>query len=299
MKIEALKNERIKDFAAYCRKHRMEVDDSFLNEEDLKRFEPISENPTYILTNQEGEIIGAASLILDEYNRRGNRARFRIFHSEITEPSPYKELMHALLLHTKGLEKVYIFIPLNNKPLRELMEKLDFSAERYAFLLVRDDSDIPEWSPPKDYSIRPFRPGEDERIWSEVRNAGFANLKGNETPVTPEMVTKMISNNDYLEGGMKILFHHDKPVGVVRGAADEYENAPIMNIGPLAVIPEYQGKGLGRLLLRAALQFAKEKSYKKTILSVNGENERAQALYIKEGFKQAEGVACYTYDLNH
>ena len=298
MKVEALKSEKVKDFVEYCRKHRMEVDDSFLYEEDLKGFEPNDDNPTYILTNQEGKIIGAASLIMDEYNRRGNRARFRIFHSEITDASYYKQLMQALLQHTEGLEKVYVFIPLQNKPLMELMEKVDFLVERYAFLLVREAIDVPEWSLPEGYSIRSFRTGEDEQIWSEVRNAGFAKLKGNETPVTKEMVTKMISSNDYIEGGMKILFHQEKPVGVVRGAADEYENAPIMNIGPLAILPKYQGKGLGRLLLRAALQFAKEKSYKKTILSVNGENERAQALYIKEGFKQVEGVACYQYYLN-
>ncbi|MEH7352561.1 GNAT family N-acetyltransferase [Neobacillus drentensis] len=298
MKVEDLKSEKVKDFVEYCRKHRLEVDDSFLYEEDLKGFESNADNPTYILTNQEGKIIGAASLIMDEYNRRGNRARFRIFHSEITDASYYKQLMQALLQHTEGLEKVYVFIPLQNKPLMELMEKVDFSVERYAFLLVREAIDVPEWSLPEGYSIQSFRPGEDEQIWSEVRNAGFAKLKGNETPVTKEMVTKMISSNDYIEGGMKILFHQEKPVGVVRGAADEYENAPIMNIGPLAILPKYQGKGLGRLLLRAALQFAKEKSYKKTILSVNGENERAQALYINEGFKQVEGVACYQYCLN-
>jgi mycothiol synthase len=40
-----------------------------------------------------------------------------------------------------------------------------------------------------------------------------------------------------------------------------------------------------------------EKGYKRTILSVNGENERAQALYIQEGFKQVEAVVCYQYFL--
>ncbi|MEH7505391.1 GNAT family N-acetyltransferase [Neobacillus drentensis] len=293
-----MKRERVKDFVEYCKKYRNEVDDSFLYEEDLKEFEPNTENPTYIVTDQQGGIIGAASLIIDEYNRRGQQARFRIFHSENDDSSIYKELMVSVLQHTEGLKKVYIFIPLNNKPLIEYMEQLDFSVERHAFLLVREDSDVPEWDLPQDYIIKSFTPGEDEGIWSEVRNAGFAKLKGNETPVTPEMVAKMVSSNDYLEGGMKILYHLGKPVGIVRGADDEYENAPVMNIGPLAIIPGYQGLGLGRLLLRASLQFAKEKNYTKTILSVNGENERAQALYIKEGFRQVEGVACYEYVLN-
>jgi mycothiol synthase len=110
-------------------------------------------------------------------------------------------------------------------------------------------------------------------------------------------VTKLLHDDDYLEGGMMLLFHQGKPVGVIRGADDEYENAPIMNIGPVAVIPEYQGRGLGRILLRASLKFAKEKGYNRTILSVNGENERAQALYIQEGFKQVEAVVCYEYFL--
>lgn len=71
-----------------------------------------------------------------------------------------------------------------------------------------------------------------------------------------------------------------------------------MSIGPLAVLPEAQGRGLGRILLRAALWFAGEQSYARTILCVNAENERAQALYIGEGFKQAEALACLAYTVS-
>lgn len=297
MRVEPLQSEKINDFIAYCRKHRKEIDDSFLYAEHLNTFAPNAENPTYIVTNQKGEITGASSLIIDDYNRRSKRARFRIFHSEINDREHYHHLLEALLKHTSGLDKVFIFIPMENEPLAGMMEQLNFTIERYAFLLVREDVEIPEVKLPKEYYIRNFAAGKDEEIWCEVRNKGFANLKGNETPATPEMVRKMISNSDYLEGGMKILFHQEKPVGVVRGAADEYEDEPIMNIGPLAILPEYQGKGLGRQLLRASLHFSKEKSYNRTILLVNGENERAKGLYIQEGFKQVEGVTCYQYHL--
>jgi mycothiol synthase len=94
-----------------------------------------------------------------------------------------------------------------------------------------------------------------------------------------------------------ILFQHDLPVGVVRGADDEYEGSPIMNIGPLAILPEYQGKGLGRALLRASIKFSKEKGYGKCVLCVNADNEQAKVLYLQEGFQQAEGVACYRYKI--
>jgi len=297
MKVEALKNERIGDFVAYCKKHRKEVDDSFLIDEDLKKFEPNADNPTYIISDTNGEIIAAASLIMTDYFRRGGKARFRIFHSELQDMACYKKLMQALMNHTAGLDKVFIFIPITDKKVIKYIEGLNFTVERYAFLLVREDLKVEDYNLPKDYAIHSFRQGKDEEIWCEIRNAGFAKLKGNETPITPEMVTKLVLSEEYIEGGMMILFHKDKPVGIVRGSVDEYEDEPIMNIGPLAILPAYQGKGLGRSLLRASLQFAKEKSFKRTILSVNGENERAKELYIKEGFNQVEAVTCYEYHL--
>ncbi len=297
MRIEALKTERIGDFIEYCRKHRAEVDDSFLYEEDLKEFVPNEENPTYILLDEEDKVVAAASLIINEYNRKGRKARFRIFHSEIEELSCYELLLKALLKHTEGLDKIFVFVNTINTTMLKYVESMNFQLERYSFLLVRDESEVPEYTVPADYEIHPYRPGQDEERWCEVRNPSFATLKGSETPVSPEMVAKMAESDSYLEGGCMILYHKGKAVGVVKGENDELDDAPIMNIGPLAILPEYQGKGLGRILLRASMNYAKEKGYDRTVLCVNGENDRAKALYIQEGFRQVEAVACYDYFL--
>jgi mycothiol synthase len=297
MKIKALKNDRVASFIDYCKKYKMEIDDSFLYDEDLKGFEPNDENPTYILNDSKGEILATASLIIDDYNKRGKKGRFRIFHSVMDDMEHYKLLMNAILQHTEGLDKIIIFIPVINNRLIEAMEELKFNVERYSFLLVRESLESAECNLPEEYEIRGFKAGKDEKIWCEVRNAGFSKLQGSETPATPEMITKMISGEDYIEGGLMILYHKERPVGIVRGSKDEYEDASIMNIGPLAIIPEYQGRGLGRGLLRASLGFAKDKGYERTVLCVNAENERAKALYIQEGFKQVEAVVCYKYDL--
>ena len=298
MKVEALKKERIEDFKDYCRKHKLEVDYTFLHEdEDFKDFEPNEENPTYIITDQRGEIIATASLIIDDYYRKGKMGRFRIFHSEIEGVNCYDMLLQAILKHTEGLDKIFIHIPIENKKLIGFIEGLDFSIERYSYLLIREDSEVPEPNFPEDYEVRSFSPGSDEETWCEVRNISFAKLKGSETPITSEMVVKMISDVDHIEGGAMILYHGERPVGVVRGTTDDSEGSRVMCIGPLAILPEYQGKGLGRSLLRASLNFARGNSYERTILSVNAENERAKALYIQEGFKQVEAVVCYKYDL--
>lgn len=297
MRIEALKNDEIQAFADYCRKHRAEIDESFLYDEDLRNFKIGEENPTYIIKSEGEEIKAAVSLIIDDYFRRGKKGRFRIFHSEIEEAEVYIELMKAVLKHTGGLEKLFIFVPLVNKKLMQQMESMKFLIDRYAFFLLRENMEVPEYSFPQGYEIKPLVIGRDEEIFCQVRNTSFATLKGSETPITPEMVEKMISSDESIKGGLMILYHGEKPVGVVGCAKDEYENIPAMYIGPLAIIPEYQGIGLGRSLLRAALNFAKEKTYKKVVLSVNAENEGAKTLYLSEGFKQVEAVVCYRYDL--
>ncbi len=206
-------------------------------------------------------------------------------------------LLEAIVPHTEGLDKIFVFSPLVNEALVKALQELSFNAERYAYLLVREDLKLPNIELPEGYSIKAFESGKDEEAWCQVRNAGFAKLLGSETPMTPEMVTKMMASGDYIRGGVMLLYHEDRPVGVVRASKDEYEDMPIADIGPLAIIPEYQGRGLGRLMLRQAIKVGKENGYGRAILSVNAENERAKNLYIQEGFKQVEAVACYKYDI--
>ncbi len=299
MKVEVLKSDRVKGFVEYCKKHRMEIDDSFLYDADLKKFGPNDENPTCIVTDEQGEIVAAASLIIDDYNKSGRKGRFRIFHSEIEEQECYHMMMQTILKYTADIDYAFVFVPIVNKNLMEHIEGLKFAVDRYSFLLVREDLVVPEFSFPEGYEIRPFRFGSDEEVWCEVRNSSFVKLKGSETPITPKIVINMMNSEDNINGGSMILYHKERPIGVIRGSMDEYEGSAIMNIGPLAIIPEYQGKGLGRSLLRASLHFAKEKSYDRTVLCVNADNERAKDLYLQEGFKQVEAVACYKYDLTN
>jgi mycothiol synthase len=129
-----------------------------------------------------------------------------------------------------------------------------------------------------------------------VRNAAFATLKGSETPITTEMAEQ--SATDALEGGALLLCRGTEPVGIVKVGEDDFDGETVAEIGPLALLPDWQGRGLGRQLLRAALCFAQESGYGQAGLCVNAENERAASLYLQEGFKKAETVICFRYDLN-
>ncbi|AIQ46458.1 hypothetical protein R70723_11675 [Paenibacillus sp. FSL R7-0273] len=297
MKIAALEQESFDEFLGYCRRHRSQLDDSFLIDEELAEFRLNEENPTYIAVDPQGRIAGAASLMLNDYSRRGRKARLRILHAEEEEPVVYRELLQAVLRHAAGMDKLNIFAPVMNKAEANKLAGAGFTVERYTYVLERDIKELPDIGQPEQYELRAFKPGADEEVWSEVRNAGFARLQGSETPVTPEMVKAMTAEADYIGGGMLLLYHDDKAVGIVRGSDDDYGGERVMSIGPLALLPEYQGKGLGRVLLRAALQVAQASGYSKSILCVNAENEQAKALYTGEGFREAEALACYKYDL--
>lgn len=295
MRIEALRSERIKEFIDYCKSHRIEVDDSFLYDDDLKNFKPDDENPTYILLNDKNEISGVVSLIIDDYHKRGNRGRFRIFHSTIVNREAYEMLFKAISNHTDDIKNLNLFINEENTKVTAIVENLGFKIERYAHHLIRDDIEITEASFPQGYELRTFQFGKDEEVWCEVRNAGFANLAGSKTARTPQWVSKMKDDENLLEGGMKLLYHNEEAVGQV-AISKELDNGIMYTfIFSLCLKPEYQGMGLGRNLLRSALIYGRNKGMPNGMLTVNAENDNAVSLYLQEGFKKAETMVCYNY----
>lgn len=68
--------------------------------------------------------------------------------------------------------------------------------------------------------------------------------------------------------------------GLISVAADE---AHILNI---CVTPERQGRGLGRHLLRALVQLAREHQARRVFLEVRPSNPGAITLYHSEGFNE-------------
>lgn len=297
MRIEHLGFDRKQDFIDYCIKHRDKLDDSYLTDDELTRFELSEGNPTYILLDDRNRIAGASSLYKSEYYRRGGKARFRILHAELPDLKLYEDLFKAALKHVDGLKKLIIFCPEKTEDVTEMFNKLGFYIERYAFFLNREDMPVAEWSLPGDYELRVFQFGRDEEDWCKARNAAFAKHLGSETPATPEMIRTYEDQEDNIEGGMKLLYYRSEPVGILRVAKEFKNNEYYTSIDMLGVIPEHQNKGLGRNLLRSGLCYGRNVGMPKATLSVNAENHRAVELYLSEGFYKDIVYAGYGYDL--
>lgn len=86
-----------------------------------------------------------------------------------------------------------------------------------------------------------------------------------------------------IEKGGEIIFalEHDIPIGT---AALIHKNDNEVELARMAVRPNFQRKGIGAILLKKALDIARDKNYKKVILYSNTILEAAISLYERYGF---------------
>lgn len=69
-----------------------------------------------------------------------------------------------------------------------------------------------------------------------------------------------------------------------------------MRLASIAVDPDLQGEGLGRRLLRDAMEAARDRGARRMILEVRVGNRRAQRLYADEGFDVVDRLEGYYVD---
>lgn len=65
-------------------------------------------------------------------------------------------------------------------------------------------------------------------------------------------------------------------------------DSKVVELKRMFVLPEYQGKGYGRLLLKHAIGYAKKQQYSKMCLDTRRQFSAAQHLYRSSGFQETE-----------
>ncbi len=90
----------------------------------------------------------------------------------------------------------------------------------------------------------------------------------------------------HAEGGFWVAFDGNRPVGfIVVEPECRYQGEVVPEIHELVVDSSYQGRGIGRRLMETALNFLKERGYRKVALWVGEKNKDAQEFYRRLGFK--------------
>lgn len=83
------------------------------------------------------------------------------------------------------------------------------------------------------------------------------------------------------------LFDNEVLIGTVAVRIIDISNK-VIELKRMFVLPEYQGKGYGRLLLEHAIDYAKAQQYNKICLDTRKQFSAAQHLYRSSGFQEAE-----------
>jgi mycothiol synthase len=156
-----------------------------------------------------------------------------------------------------------------------------FEKVRHFWLMERPTEGLraPEW--PLGIETRVFD-GSPRALkdWNDVYNASFARHY-HFVPSTVELCRVMAEAPGFIADGLLLAYDGAGCVGFCR---DEV-HATSGEVGSLGVVPSWQGRGLGRALLRWGSRWLLDHRALPLTLTVDGENETALGLYRSEGFE--------------
>ncbi len=94
-----------------------------------------------------------------------------------------------------------------------------------------------------------------------------------------------VKRNYMSNGCFWCLFENEVLIGTVAVRIIDIENK-VVELKRMFVLPEYQGNGYGKLLLKHAIDFAREQQYTKMCLDTRKQFSAAQHLYRSGGFQE-------------
>ena len=126
-----------------------------------------------------------------------------------------------------------------------------------------------------DFNIREYRNGDFMQIAEVWKQTDMGNPKRGDDA---EMISETISI------GGKFLILEENSTGKVCGTSWMTFDGRRIHLHHVGILPEYQGKGLSKILLEESLKIAKAKGYQ-VKLEVHKSNFKAINLYKKSGFE--------------
>jgi len=111
---------------------------------------------------------------------------------------------------------------------------------------------------------------------------------GGGEPLRPEVRDRLVpSLRAHPTTCVLLAFAATEPVGIAVCflGFSTFQARPLLNVHDLAVVPEWRGRGVGRRLLHAAEERARQCGCCKLTLEVQEDNPRALGLYRSFGFE--------------
>lgn len=139
--------------------------------------------------------------------------------------------------------------------------------------------DLPPLLPSTFFVIREYTPG-DEAAWTRIQTAADRY-----NTITPTLFFREFGR-DASEHARRVLFasHNEQPIGTSTAWWGAWQNDEWGRVHWVAVLPEWQRKGVGRALLIAACHRLRELGHSKAFLTTAPVRTEALRLYRSIGF---------------
>ncbi len=227
----------------------------------------------------DGQVVGTAGVITREIPDRAE-AFINAVYIAPQRPASISRLLARVLPHLLPyrVEAVNLGLHKGCEHILPYIKEVGFS-EAYKFLRMTLSEDGA--SAPADegkIELQPLRE-DNSNSFREIHNAAFSKSPNGAT-LSKEQVQKMLDSST--RAGLCV--HAGIPVGVFLIARENRTG----RIEGVAIHPEYQGRGIGGLLVGQLVECLYEDGAREVQLEVADSNEAAVHLYRKCGFAQEE-----------
>lgn len=204
----------------------------------------------------------------------------------------------AVLINAGG-GLLYLWVHRVEDPSTTLAARMGFAVQRELAFMTRDLHERVDVStPPEGVEIRPYRRGDDDEAFLRVNNAAFEGHPENGGWDADEFARRR--SFDWFDPGDLLMawrgdellgFHWTKWHGHDSDEVPAHE--PVGEVYVLAVAPEAQGMGLGKMLLEAGLAHLHDLGVRIAVLYVDCASTAAVRLYERAGFAVQYHEVCY------
>ncbi|MDP8969317.1 MAG: mycothiol synthase [Actinomycetota bacterium] len=256
---------------------------------------------TGVLAYDRQRLVGYAHT---RWNAVGERPRMAV--EVVVHPEYYgRDVARRLLgevrtvLTRAGGGLLYLWVHRVQDAATTLAARLGFHVQREIAFMSRELSGPPASPPlPRGISLRPYRVDVDDEEFLRVNNAAFAGHPENGDWDRAELAERR--RLDWFDpDGLIMAWRGDELVGFHwtkwhgHDSDDLPAHEPVGEVYVLAVHPDAQHLGLGRLLLTAGLRYLHERGCRLAILYVDCASNDAVRLYESEGFRLRYKDVCY------
>ena len=156
-------------------------------------------------------------------------------------------------------------------------------AGNLAIRMIRENLEsIPEFSLPESYSLRWYRPG-DQETWTQIQQKS-----DNLNPITTELFGHQFGSDGALLAARQCYLLNVEGAEIGTGTAwfnKDFEGRDFGRVHWVAIAPEYQGRGLAKPLMTAVCRRLRDLGHARACLSTSSARVKAIRLYLQFGFK--------------